>query len=242
MLIRQGAEMENMDDSTTTAGRFAALRANARLSRKAFAESLGIHPVVAGDIELGKREPSREVLVRLAEVYGADLTWLLTGVRSAGPGVFAGTGATGRDGFLGDRGDDGLLVGIRFVRQEAAAGRGVEIDDYPESETLSVPRSFIAPRKSERVLALSVRGDSMTGIGLDDGDIVLFATDDRTGDGIHVVSIGSRLLVKRIHLDPAGRRVEIISENPRYGVRVLEGPELDEFRIEGRVIGSMHRY
>ncbi len=225
--------MENAHDSTTIAGRFAGLRANARLSKKAFAESLGIHPVVAGDIELGKREPSREVLVRLAEVYGADLTWILTGVRAPGRGAVAETG---------ERPDGGGPVGIRLVRQEAAAGRGVEIDDYPESETLSVPLSFIAPRKPERVLALSVRGDSMTGIGLDDGDIVLFATDERTGDGIHVVSIGSRLLVKRVHVDPAYRRVEIISENPNYGVRVLEGPELDEFRIEGRVIGSFHRY
>ena len=233
--------MENEHDSTTIAGRFAGLRANARLSKKAFAESLGIHPVVAGDIELGKREPSREVLVRLAEVYGADLTWLLTGVSASRSGEFAGVGVTGRGGF-GDGRDGGSLVGIRFVKQEAAAGRGVEIDDYPETETLSVPRSFIAPRRPERVLALSVRGDSMTGIGLDDGDIVLFATDDRTGDGIHVVSIGSRLLVKRVHVDPAGRRVEIISENPNYGVRVLEGPELDEFRVEGRVIGSFHRY
>jgi SOS-response transcriptional repressor LexA len=214
-----------MEQSAGIAERFAHIRARQGLSKKAFAESLGIHPVVAGDIELGKREPSREVLVRLAEVYGADITWLLTGGSARGRGL-----------------NEGSVVPISFIKQEAAAGRGVEIDDFAESETIAVPRSFIAPHRPERVRALPVRGDSMTGAGIDDGDIVLFSEEDRVGDGIHVVSIASRLLVKRIHLDPAGRRVEVISENPSYPIRVLEGPDLEDFRVAGRVIASLPRH
>ncbi|HPX48683.1 MAG TPA: helix-turn-helix transcriptional regulator, partial [Treponemataceae bacterium] len=66
-----------MTNTDTIASRYASVRELSGLSKKAFAESLGIHPVVSGDIELGKREPSRDVLVRLARVWGTDINWLL---------------------------------------------------------------------------------------------------------------------------------------------------------------------
>lgn len=234
--------MEERDNAGTIADRFAIVRSRSGLSRKDFAASLGIHPVVAGDIELGKREPSRDVLVRLVQAWGVDISWLLTGI-PARPEDSSGAGAVRTIPTVDPVRSAGEgMVEIRLVHQAAAAGRGVEIDDYPEISTLALPGSFIAPKRPDRVLALKVRGDSMIGIGIDDGDLVFFATDECAGDGIHVVSIGSQLLVKRIQLDPAGRRVQVLSENPRYGVRILEGPDLESFRIEGRVIACLHRY
>lgn len=215
--------MENENDADTVASRYALIRYRSQLSKKDFAETLGIHPVVSGDIELGKRDPSRDVLVRLARVYHVDINWLLTGLNA---------GAS----------DDDSVVHISFVHQEAAAGRGFEIEDNPEISPLPVLRSFIYPHKAERIRAVEVRGDSMTGIGLDDRDIVLFAPEEKSGDGVHVVSISSQLLVKRIHFDPSGQAVHVISENPRYPPRVLIGEDLEQFRIEGKVVGWMHRY
>ena len=228
-----------MDDreEDSVAARFARVRSRSGLSKKAFAESLGIHPVVSGDIELGKREPSREVLIRLARVYGVDITWLLTGTVSAGTEY-----AKARNGDDTARDGDALMTEIDFVRQEAAAGRGAEIEDGAETMRLPVPRSLIAPHRSDRVRAVEVRGDSMTGIGLDDRDIVIFSTDERTGDGVHVISIGNQLLVKRVHFESAGQAVDVISENPQYEPRRLTGLDLEQFRVEGRVIGWMHRH
>jgi transcriptional regulator with XRE-family HTH domain len=225
-----------VSNEQTVAERFAQIRARSGLSRKAFAESLGIHPVVAGDIELGKRDPSRDVLVRLARSYRIDINWLLTGCSADGSGPFA----LGEEASKKNYGDD--VVEIEYIQQEAAAGRGVEIEDSAESVRLPVLRSFIAPRRAESVRAVEVRGDSMTGIGLDDRDIVLFSPSERSGDGVHVISIASQLLVKRILFDPVGRAVHVISENPAYPPRVLSGVDLEQFRIEGRVIGWMHRY
>jgi phage repressor protein C with HTH and peptisase S24 domain len=219
-------------DNDGVAARYASVRTRAGLSKKAFAESLGIHPVVSGDIELAKRDPSRDVLVRLARVYGIDSTWLLTGER-----------ADRIDGSAGDTtASDSDVVYVDCMRQEAAAGRGAEIADWTEAVRIPVLRSFVAPRKPDSVRAVEVRGDSMTGIGLDDGDIVLFCPQEQSGDGVHVVSIGTQLLVKRIHFDPAGKRIHVLSENSRYAPRVLEGPELEDFRMEGRVVGWMHRH
>ncbi len=239
MLIGQEGNMKKGIDEGTLSGRYASIRFAAGLTKKAFAESLGIHPVVSGDIELGKREPSRDVLVRLASAYGVDINWLLTGTRASDSGYpYQMAGGTPTVPFA----DDDRIAQVPFILQEAAAGAGVEIEEWAEVTTVPVLRSFIAPRRADRVRAVEVRGDSMTGIGLDDGDIVLFSVDERTGDGVHVISIGSSLLVKRVHFEPAARAVRIISENPRYPERTLEGPDLEGFRVEGRVVGWLHRY
>lgn len=222
MLIRQGGIMKNVIDEASIASRYALIRSRAGLSKKAFAESLGVNQVVSGDIELGKRDPSRDVLVRLARVYGVDLTWLLTGENPIE--------------------EEGSVVSVDFIRQEAAAGRGADIEEFADIERLPVLRSFIAPWKPEKVRAVEVRGDSMTGIGLDDKDIVFFVPQEKASDGVHVVSFYSQLLVKRVHFDPAGNKVHLISENPSYPVRILEDLDLEAFRMEGRVIGWMHRY
>lgn len=223
--------MENFVDEETVALRYASIRYRLKLSKKAFAESLGIHPVVSGDIELGKRDPSRDVLVRLAHVYKIDINWLLTGHSSV---------YRNEDSLYSDPSEH--IAHIRFVRQEAAAGRGVDIEDNPEIISLPVLRSFIYPYRSDKVRAVEVRGDSMTGIGLDDHDIVLFVPDEKSGDGVHVVSIASQLLVKRIHFDPTGHSVHVISENSLYPPRILHGEELEQFRVEGKVVGWMHRH
>ena len=59
--------------------RFADIRAVKKLNKKRFADSLGISQSVSGDIELGKREPSRNVLIQLAKIHKVNINWLLTG-------------------------------------------------------------------------------------------------------------------------------------------------------------------
>ena len=211
------------------AQRYGQVRQKSALTRKSFAESLGIHPVVSGDIELGKREPSREVLVRLAEVYGVDINWLLTGRAAAA-------------GACPDESGGPALVQIALYDQEAAAGRGAEVHQEAAAFSLPVPLSLIAPYRSEQVRAVSVRGDSMTGIGLAERDIVLFCPADREGDGVFVLSIGSTLLVKRLARDPLHGTLRLISENPLYPERRITGDELEQVHIAGRVIGWLHRH
>jgi transcriptional regulator with XRE-family HTH domain len=59
--------------------RFARIRSSIGLNKRQFAYSLGINQSVAGNIELGKREPSREVMLKLASIYNVNIHWFLTG-------------------------------------------------------------------------------------------------------------------------------------------------------------------
>jgi transcriptional regulator with XRE-family HTH domain len=60
--------------------RLAEVRLEFNLSKKDFAESLGISGTVISDIENGKREPSKELLLTVAGKYAVSLNWLYLGL------------------------------------------------------------------------------------------------------------------------------------------------------------------
>lgn len=61
------------------ATRLSALRAAKGLSRRAFAEPLGLSSRTLEKYEYAQREVSAVALARLRQVYGVDVNWLLTG-------------------------------------------------------------------------------------------------------------------------------------------------------------------
>ena len=60
--------------------RIAALRRNAGLSQAELAGRLQISPSALGMYEQGRREPSAQMLVALAQVLGVSTDYLLTGI------------------------------------------------------------------------------------------------------------------------------------------------------------------
>lgn len=86
-----------------------------------------------------------------------------------------------------------------------------------------------------------VEGDSMAPTLNAGDDILIDLADcgDRLRDGIYVLRIEDALLVKRLALNPVGRRVTVQSDNPSYP----DWPdcELDEISCIGRVIWSGRR-
>jgi hypothetical protein len=86
-----------------------------------------------------------------------------------------------------------------------------------------------------------VEGDSMAPT-LNAGDDILVDLRDaaeRLRDGIYVLRIDDALVVKRLALNPLGRRVTVQSDNPAYS----DWPDcrLDEINCIGRVIWSGRR-
>lgn len=87
--------------------------------------------------------------------------------------------------------------------------------------------------------ALKVRGDSMTGAGIDDGDLLLVhrTPEARTGQ-IVVARIDEEVTVKRLRRQ--GRGIYLDSENPAYArIHVDRGRE---FAIEGLAVGTIRAF
>jgi transcriptional regulator with XRE-family HTH domain len=201
------------------ARRFAEVMEKAGLSQQEFAGSLGLSKAHVSNILKGTRRPSRDVLEKLASRYDVDINRFLFGKGQPEAGA----------------------AHVELFRQEAAAGHGAEIDNYAERSHITVPQSFIAPYRCEHIKAVIVRGDSMIGEKMNDGDYVLFNRKETSGEGIFVLSINTTLLIKRVAPDPVNSAITLLSANPVYPPRVISGADLETVRIEGKVIGCLHR-
>jgi phage repressor protein C with HTH and peptisase S24 domain len=191
------------------------------LSKKDFAGSLGLSFSMNYQISSGRLKLPRDLLERMASVHNVNLHWFITGEGS--PGIGENT------------------VNIELFDQEAAAGRGREIEDYIEKQYIPILYDFLRPHNPKNLKAVHVSGDSMIEERINDGDIVIFNIKQTEGNGIYVVSVGNTLLVKRVDFDPANKTIELISANPAYEPRRYSGIELEEIKIEGRVVASYHR-
>jgi SOS-response transcriptional repressor LexA len=203
------------------AERYDNIREKSGLSKKDFAESLGLSVSMNWQIATGRLKFPRNLLNRLSDTYNVNLHWFLTG--------------------KGPSGLDTDTVEIELLEQRAAAGLGREVEDYAEKRRFQIPRSLIAPYGPERLLAVHVAGDSMIEAHICDGDLAIFHPGITEGSGIFVVSVGNTLVVKRVDRDPASQTIILYSANPAYQPRRFSGPEVEEIRVAGRVVACYHR-
>jgi len=203
------------------ANRYRIIQEKSGLSKAAFAESLGISRAHYYHIEMGKQNPPKEVLERLASVHNVNLNWLIIGT-----------------GFPDNETEN---ADIELYDQEAAAGFGREIDEFPELKYLPIPKSFFYPYKPENLKAVYVSGDSMIDERIHNGDVVIFNIKQTEGNGIYVVSIGNTLVVKRVDFDASNQSLTLISANLAYEPRRYTGHELEDIKVAGRVVACWHK-
>jgi repressor LexA len=113
-----------------------------------------------------------------------------------------------------------------------AAGKPIEA--LEAERTIEVPTSLL---RGGDCFALKVRGDSMIGDGILDGDFVIVRKQAHATNGQTVVAlIGSEATIKRYHR--VGNRVELRSANPAYAPIVIDSETAGkELRIEGILTG-----
>lgn len=101
-------------------------------------------------------------------------------------------------------------------------------DDFVE-----FPKEYVG---SGEFFALSVKGDSMTGAGILDGDIVLIKKQSKADSGdIIAALVDGEATLKRLQLK--GKKISLVSENPAYAPIVP-----DELSVMGILSGLMRYY
>jgi phage repressor protein C with HTH and peptisase S24 domain len=91
------------------------------------------------------------------------------------------------------------------------------------------------------VVVIQAKGDSMEPV-IEDGDLLLVdlrRSGDRA-DGVHVINLDGKVLVKRLQhrLDGA---IGVLSDNPSYPAELVKLADVDNFHIVGRVVWSGSR-
>jgi len=130
---------------------------------------------------------------------------------------------------------DAAVVDLPLMGRIAA---GVPIEAIAHaSRNVAVPGDMIGGKGNH--YALEVRGDSMIGVGINDGDVVVIRETDTADNGDIVVALieEQEATLKKFYRN--GNAVALEAANPAYETRVLPG---DKVRVQGRLVGLIRSY
>jgi repressor LexA len=114
-----------------------------------------------------------------------------------------------------------------------AAGQPILAEENIE-ELIDVP-AFL--RRDDDDFVLRVRGDSMTGAGIFNGDFIVVHSQDQAQNGEIVVAlVGDEATTKRFYNE--GRTVRLQPENELYEPIIVNA---DEVELVGRVVGVLRQ-
>lgn len=115
-----------------------------------------------------------------------------------------------------------------------AAGRPIEA--IPQQEEIDLGAMFLG----ENRYALQVRGDSMIGVGILDGDTIIVERSDTANDGDIVVALvdTEETTLKRLRRLANGE-IELIPENPSMSPMRYTA---DRVCIQGVLVGQLRQY
>ena len=86
-----------------------------------------------------------------------------------------------------------------------------------------------------QLVVVDVAGDSMAPTLSHDDTLLVDRTKHKLSDGIYVLDINDRMMVKRIHVLADGS-VRLKSDNPAYSTEDIRDQELDQLTVVGRAV------
>lgn len=150
-------------------------------------------------------------------------------------------GPRGRDGggSLPATARVGDLVMVPRLDVSASAGHGALDGEERPIARLGFHPGWLREMTGGSPAGLSmirVSGDSMMPTLADGDEILVDRGDaaDRLRDGIYVLRVDDMLMVKRLAINPAERRISIVSDNPAYPVWADRDPSAVE--VIGRAV------
>ena len=203
----------------TIAERIKQLRLAHGLSQQELADKDGLSKSSINMYERGERIPPLKAQEPLADFFNVDLDYL-TGrsdrtTRLIGANIPAGFDPLPRMSTV-------PLVGT------IACGTPILAEENIEAR-IGVPAAWRAD------FALTCKGDSMEP-RYQNGDVVCIRVQPEVENGeVAAVLIGEEATLKRFYRE--GDTVTLVAVNPAYPPLVYRGEELNQIRIEGRVVG-----
>ena len=216
--------------------RFTLIRDKIGLTQKNMAEKLKVQKSVVSEIESGKRDISKNVILALVSEFGISADWLLTGEGEM---------------FRENHTLPASSARIPVLRQRVSCGPGQEWQDEDIVDGYIEPFGAFPSLRNAKLYAFRVSGTSMVGAGINDGDIVLFdASSDASDirDDLYVFAFDGAVYCKLLKFEPLERKIRIYSlHSPELDKAELvkelsaEDPStIEDFHLFGRVLAWLH--
>lgn len=196
------------------------LRATHKLTQVELGQIAGVTDKAVSTWEAGIKEPRMGAVRRIADHFGMTIEELIDSPPSNNIVPFSEP--------LGE------IVPFPILASVAAGYNGLAREEYTD-EVEALPRSFLRGYDPSELRVLRISGNSMYPRFLD-GDRVLVHLQPVVDDGeIAVVFYnGDEATVKQVYCKP--NAVELVPFNPEYPPRRIEGVDLEQFQIFGKVI------
>ena len=199
------------------------LRMKKNLKQSELAHTLGVAQSTLSGWENGKFEIDDNNKMKIADYFGVSVDYLL-----------------GRDNNPHPRDIDLFqteeIAIFEVVGSVTAGYDGLAIEE-PDGETIPIPISFLHGRKKEEFFTLRIKGDSMYPRLLE-GDIVLVqrTTTVDSGDIAVILYNGSEATVKKVIYNYGENWLEMVPFNPENNKKRIEGQDLEQCRVLGKVV------
>ncbi len=213
---------------------------------KELAGALGNSETVVSNWRTGYSKPKLEFLINKVEPKGINLHWLLTG-----KGDMHSKTNTDKDSrilkagehlaeairILSDYpalrtikgGHDSRIVEIPLYQHAVAAGQAAD-STCPVEEYLDLPKRMVT--HPDTTYAVKACGDSMTGAGIKEGDILIVDTSiEPQHENVVIASVNSEQTVKKLYIKDG--QVSLMPSNHHY--EPIEITKDMDFRVQGVV-------
>lgn len=197
------------------------LRLSNALTMVQLGEKVGVSAAAISYYEKGQREPSLDMLLRLADALGTTVSYLL-GQEDKPDDLFSIPGVE-------------PMPKMKKVPRLGTIACGEPILAVENIETYDQ-----APEELSCDFTLVCKGDSMTGARIHNGDIVYIRQQPTVEDGeIAAVLIGDEVTLKRVRR--AEGQLILWPENPAYAPMVFSGQQLEGVRIIGKDVAFLSK-
>ena len=131
----------------------------------------------------------------------------------------------------------GSLMPVRLIASVRAGYGGLAVATW-DGEYEMIPEFMLKGYSPDECVLFKVKGDSMYPRILDGDKIVVHEQPSvDSGDTAIVVYNGDEGTVKKVNYVTGEDWVELIPNNPEYPTKRIEGIDLEECRVYGKVIG-----
>ncbi|MEV2699364.1 S24 family peptidase [Paenibacillus larvae] len=205
-----------MDASLSMGKRIKHLRERKGYTQSQMAEKLDMNPANFSSYERDKSIPPSDRLARIADILNTSTDYLTC--RTDEEEFYRIKAEDNRDtSFIKEaRASAGNSPFMVPVVGTICAGNGVIANEIIE-EYVAYP--FL--KKTRPDFAVEVKGDSMTGAGIDEGDIVFFRKmpwAEYNGQIVAVIANGEEGSLKRMRWSEGSPYIELIPENSEYNI------------------------
>ena len=205
--------------------RISDLRKEKKITQAKLAQIIGIGRSTLAMYETGGSEPDFATASKLADYFGVSVDYLL-----------------GRDTLPANM--QPLDFDFVFVPNVAdlAAGFDKIANPSDELDLIPIPRFATQGYRKEELAVFTVKGDSMYPDFIH-GDRILVHKQDSvdSGDTAVIIYNNDEATIKKVRYESGQDWLELIPRNPEYQTKRIEGVDLTQCRVIGKVLGLVWR-